>query len=151
MMTWRCLKMTWYLIASDDVDDDHHISHGDQPTWLWKSEEYVIIHSVPESPITDESDGEVTESHHNVCEDHTFPHRLLRRFLRRRRYGGLNFENNIMAGVSKCDITQCAEESENFPDGRRRSVSVVHVWNFPLVYRCTPSYGGVTQRHDGGG
>jgi len=104
-----------YLIASNDMDNDEHVSHGDKPSRLLKRQKNVIGNLVAKNPVSDQGDGEVAKSDDNVGNDDTLPHWTLGGLLRGGRDGGLDFENHIVASVGKSHVPKGCEEPECLP------------------------------------
>lgn len=71
-----------HLVAADDMNCNHHVSHCNQPPWFLQRDENVIINRVSEGPVADQRSREVAHGHHNVSNNDTLHHRLLGWFFR---------------------------------------------------------------------
>jgi hypothetical protein len=140
-----------YLVAANDVDDDHHVGERDEPPGPAERDEDVVLDAVAERPVADERDGEVAERDDDVGDDDALPHGLLGRLLGSRRDGGLDLQHHVVPRVRERHVAQRAEEAEHLAGGRGRAQVVVHARHPALVHRRAPRDGGVAERHDGGG
>ena len=106
----KCIE---YLVAAHEMDDDHHVGHGDQPSRLPQCYEDVVVDGVAECPVANERDGEVTERYDDVGDDDAPPHGFLGRLLGSGRNGGLDLQDHVVASVGEGDVSQCAQEVED--------------------------------------
>jgi len=120
------------------VDHDEDVGHGDEPAWLLKCDEDVVVDGVAEDVVADERDGEVADGDDDVGEDDALPHGLLGRLVGRGRDGGLDVQHHVVARVRERHIPQRAQEVERLPRRHRRLLAVVHVCVPPLVHRRRP-------------
>lgn len=99
------------------MDQDKHVSRGNEPPRLLEGKQYIVIDRVPEHVITRERNGEITNRDDNIRENHPLPHRLLRRLLRSGRNRSLDLQHDVVPGVSKRDISKGIKEIKHV--GRR--------------------------------
>jgi hypothetical protein len=46
--------MYTYLVAANDMNDDHHVGEGDEPLGFPEADEDVVINLVAKRPVSDE-------------------------------------------------------------------------------------------------
>ena len=68
------LERNAYLVATDDVDDDEHVGHGNEPSGLAEGHEDVVFNGVSKDVVADECDREVAHCHNDIGHDATLPH-----------------------------------------------------------------------------
>ena len=51
--TYICMY-NMYLVAANDMDDDHHVGEGDEPLGPGERDEDVAVNSFAKGPVTDE-------------------------------------------------------------------------------------------------
>lgn len=95
------------------MDDDHHVSGGNEPPGLLQCDENVVSNAVAEGPVADQCDGEVANGNDDVGNEDALPHRFLGWLLRRGGDGGLDLQDDVVAGVSERYVSQSSEEAED--------------------------------------
>nr|GMD30151.1 hypothetical protein CK203_077047 [Ipomoea batatas] len=117
------------MVASNDVDDNKHVSSSDEPSGFLEGNEDVILNRVSKHPVSDDGHRKVAQKNDGVGHPNSLHHGFVGRLLRRGRDGGLNLQHHVVAGVGERHVSQGAEELEH------------------------SSYveGGVPEGHDGGG
>lgn len=120
----------YYLIASDNVQNDKHVSSGDKPARFLKRDKDVIVNSISECPITDECHREVAYCHNNISYNNTAPHGLLGRLLWCGRDGGLDLQHDIVTRICKCHRPERVKEAKYGPGIAFCFVTVVYI-RFP--------------------
>nr|GMD38537.1 hypothetical protein CK203_077047 [Ipomoea batatas] len=116
------------MVASNDVDDNKHVSSSDEPSRFLEGNEDVILNRVSKHPVSDDGHRKVAQKNDGVGHPNSLHHGFVGRLLRRGRDGGLNLQHHVVAGVGERHVSQRAEELEH------------------SSYR-----GGVPEGHDGGG
>lgn len=130
-----------YLVASNNVDDNHDVGSSNEPSGLVQSDEDVVVNGVAEHVVSRNGDGKIAEGDSHVCHNHSLPHGTLGRLLRRRRYRGLDLQNDVVSCVRKRYVSQRREEVE-YPVGRAFGLKpVVYVSYLPVINRSPPCYG----------
>ena len=84
------LNHKFYLITTNDMDNDESISGNDKPHRLLETNKNVILNGVAKHQVSNPSDREVTKGDNNG-KYNTLPHRALRWPLGRLRDRCLDF------------------------------------------------------------
>lgn len=72
------LKISFqYLIASNNMDDDKHVSHDNEPCRFVQRDENVVLHCISKHSVSNKSNREVTESHNYVSNNNSPPHTVM--------------------------------------------------------------------------
>ena len=136
-----------YLIASDDMDDDHHVGRGDEPGRPLQRDEDVVADVAPEGPVSEERDGEVAGGGDEVRGDGALPHGRPGRLGGRRRDGGLDLQHHAVPRVRERHLPQRAEHPERRVRRRAGLVRVAHPGHRPARHARRPRDGRVAARN----
>nr|GMD33568.1 hypothetical protein CK203_077047 [Ipomoea batatas] len=101
------------MVASNDVDDNKHVSSSDEPSGFLEGNEDVILNRVSKHPVSDDGHRKVAQKHDGVGHPNSLHHGFVGRLLRRGRDGGLNLQHHVVAGVGERHVSQGAEELEH--------------------------------------
>lgn len=66
-----------YLITSSYMDKNKDVSSYNEPARFLKGEKDVIVNTVSKSPVTKNSNRNITKGHHNISNNHALPHGFL--------------------------------------------------------------------------
>ena len=125
-------QVIWHhLVAADDMDDNHKVSRGNEPSWSFKIQKNIVFNILSKCPISDQSHRKIANGVDKIRSDDAFPHRNSRGLLRCWRYGGLNLESDGVSCECEGDLPQGVEHSKHWIFHARCLVRIAHVLDSP--------------------
>lgn len=135
------------LIAPSYMDNNKNISSYNEPTWFLKGQKDVVFNRVSKSPVTKDTNREITKSHYSISNNHASPHGYLGGLFRRGRNGCLDLQNYTVRSIPKSYSPQSAKEPKYAFCIAWKSATIFHaLLNAPVKWSYPRNSGVAAQR-----